>query len=40
LRKTKVYGKRKIEFVTTLTVGIYTLMRVTNLLASPVPAPS
>jgi IS5 family transposase len=40
LRKMKVYGKRKVEFVTTLTVGIYTLMRVTNLLASPAPAPS
>ena len=32
LRKMKVYGKRKVDFVTTLTVGIYTLLRVTNLL--------
>jgi transposase len=40
LRKMKVYGKRKVEFVTTLTVGIYTLMRVTNLLRAPDPAPA
>jgi transposase len=40
LRKMKVYGKRKVEFVTTLTVGIYTLMRVTNLLPPPALAPS
>jgi transposase len=37
LRKMKVYGKRNVEFVTTLTVGIYTLMRVTKLL-QPAPA--
>ena len=37
LRKMKVYGQRKVEFVTTLTVGIYTLMRVTKLL-QPAPA--
>lgn len=40
LRKMKVYGQRKVEFVTTLTVGIYTLMRVTNLLRPPAPAPA
>lgn len=40
LRKMKVYGKRKVEFITTLTVGIYTLMRVTKLLQAPEPAPA
>ncbi|HET9864486.1 MAG TPA: IS5 family transposase [Steroidobacteraceae bacterium] len=40
LRKMKVYGKRKVEFVTTLTVGIYTLIRVTTLLRSAQPAPA
>jgi transposase len=39
LRKMKLYGKRKVEFLTTLTVGIYTLLRVTNLLAPPALAP-
>jgi hypothetical protein len=37
LRKMKMYGKRKVEFITTLTVGIYTLLRVTKLL-EPAPA--
>jgi hypothetical protein len=40
LRKMKVYGKRNVEFVTTLTVGIYTLMRVTKLLQPPALAPT
>jgi transposase len=40
LRKMKFYGKRKVEFLTTLTVGIYTLLRVTNLLKPEVLAPS
>ena len=40
LRKMKVYGKRKVEFVTTLTVGMYTLLRVAKLLAPPTPAPA
>lgn len=40
LRKMKVYGKRKVDFVTTLTVGIYTLLRVTNLLRPPALAPA
>jgi transposase len=40
LRKMKVYGKPKVDFVTTLTVGIYTLLRVTNLLRPPVLAPA
>jgi transposase len=40
LRKMKVYGKRKVDFVTTLTVGIYTLLRVTNLLRPPTLAPA
>jgi transposase len=35
LRKMKVYGRRNVEFLTTLTVGIYTLMRVTKLLQPP-----
>ena len=38
LRKMKVYGKHKVEFVATLTVGIYTLLRVTKLLHPPAPA--
>ena len=40
LRKMKVYGKRKVAFVTTLTVGVYTLLRVAKLLHPPdlVPA--
>ena len=38
LRKMKVYGKRKVAFLTTLTVGIYTLLRVTNLLRPPCAA--
>jgi len=32
LRKMKVYGKRKVAFLATLTVGIYTLLRVAKLL--------
>jgi transposase len=40
LRKMKLYGKRKVEFLTTLTVGIYTLLRVTNLLGPPALAPA
>lgn len=32
LRKMKVYGKEKVAFLTTLTVGIYTLLRVTKLI--------
>lgn len=31
LRKMKLYGKPKVQFLTTLTVGIYTLLRVSNL---------
>jgi transposase len=38
LRKMKMYGQRKVEFITTLTVGIYTLLRVTKLLQPPAPA--
>jgi len=34
-RKMKLYGKRKVEFLTTLTVGIYTLLGVNNLLRPP-----
>ncbi len=37
LRKMKVYGKRKVEFAATLTVGVYTMLRVTKLL-EPAPA--
>jgi transposase len=40
LRKMKVYRKRNVEFVATLTVGIYTLMRVTKLLQPPALAPA
>jgi transposase len=40
LRKMRYYGKRKVEFLTTLTVGIYTLLRVTNLLRPPLLAPA
>lgn len=40
LRKMKVYGKRKVEFVTTLTVGIYTLLRVRSLLPPPAFTPT
>jgi transposase len=40
LRKMKLYGKPKVEFLTTLTVGIYTLLRVTNLLRPPALAPA
>jgi transposase len=40
LRKMKVYGQRKVEFITTLTVGIYTLLRVTKLLHSPALVPA
>lgn len=40
LRKMKLYGKRKVEFLTTLTVGIYTMLRVTNLLRAPPLAPA
>jgi transposase len=40
LRKMKVYGKRKVEFLTTFTVGIYTLLRVSNLLRAPALAPA
>ena len=39
LRKMKLYGKRKVQFLTTLTVGIYTLLPVTNLLGPPALAP-
>ena len=40
MRKMKVYGKSKVAFVTTLTVGVYTLLRVAKLLRPPdlVPA--
>jgi transposase len=40
LRKMKLYGKSKVQFLTTLTVGIYTLLRVSNLLGPPALAPA
>ncbi len=40
LRKMKVYGKEQVAFVTTLTVGIYTMLRVANLLRPPDLAPA
>jgi len=39
LRKMKLYGKPKVDFLTTLTVGIYTLLRVNNLLRAPETTP-
>lgn len=38
LRKMKVYGRRKVEYITTLTLGLYTLLRVSRLLPSATPA--
>lgn len=38
LRKMKVYGRRKVEYSATLTVGIYTMLRVSKLLLPPAPA--
>lgn len=32
LRKMKVYGKAGVEYATTLTLDVYTLMRMTRLL--------
>jgi hypothetical protein len=40
LRKMKVVGKEKVTFLTTLTVGCYTLLRLANLLAEREPAPA
>jgi transposase len=40
LRKMKLYGKPKVEFLTTLTVGIYTMLRVSNLLRPRIHAPA
>lgn len=40
MRKMKVVGKEKVAFLTTLTVGCYTLLRVANLLADAEPAPA
>lgn len=37
LRKMKVYGRRKVEYITTLTLGLYTLLRVSRLLPSATP---
>ena len=39
LRKMKLCGKPQVDFLTTLTVGIYTLLCVTNLLRPPEIAP-
>ncbi len=39
LRKMKVYGKPKVAFLTTLTVRVYTLLRVSNLLGPAALAP-
>jgi transposase len=38
LRKMKLLGQQQVAFLTTLTVGCYTLLRVANLLARPAPA--
>ena len=40
LRKMKVYGKRKVAFIATMTLGIYTLLRVAKLLGPPGLAPA
>ena len=40
MRKMKVVGKEKVAFLTTLTVGCYTLLRLAKLLADPAPAPA
>jgi transposase len=40
LRKMKLYGRHKVDFLATLTIGIYTLLRVTKLLGPPLPVPS
>ncbi len=40
LRKMKVYGRHKVDFLATLTIGIYTLLRVTKLLDPPLLVPS
>lgn len=38
LRKMKVYGRRNVEYLTTLTLGLYTLLRVSRLLPQAIPA--
>jgi len=35
LRKMKVYGRHKVDFLTTLTIGIYTLPRRSQQLRHP-----
>ena len=40
MRKMKVVGKEQSGFLTTLTVGCYTLLRVAKLLAASAPAPA
>src|SRR6185312_5360857 len=40
MRKMKVVGRQKVAFLTTLTVGCYTLLRVARLLAGPESAPA
>jgi transposase len=40
LRKMKVVGKQRVAFLTTLTVGCYTLLRLAKLLARPDLAPA
>jgi hypothetical protein len=40
MRKMKLVGKQQVSFVTTLTVGLYTLLRLAKLLTEPEPAPS
>ena len=40
MRKMKVVGKEKVTFLATLTVGCYTLLRLTKLLAGPELAPA
>lgn len=39
LRKMKVFGKHKVGFVATLTVGCYTMLRLSKLLGAAAPSP-
>ena len=40
MRKMKLVGKEQVNFLATLTVGCYTLLRLTKLLAGSAPAPA
>jgi hypothetical protein len=40
MRKMKVVGKGKVAFLTTFTIGCYTLLRLAKLLIGPELAPA